>query len=68
MDSDHRRFIAGARCPKCKAMDSIVLYVLDGVEKIECIQCDYHESQDDIKEPESAIADTPSVIGVFKPD
>lgn len=63
----HKRFIAGAKCPKCGAMDSIMLYSEDCVEKIECIKCGYKESQDDIK-TQSSVPASDSVIGVFKPE
>lgn len=38
-----RRFIAGAVCPRCSEMDSIVMYRLDGVEHRECVSCDFSE-------------------------
>ncbi|WP_299795346.1 YheV family putative zinc ribbon protein [uncultured Shewanella sp.] len=59
-----RRFVAGAKCPKCKAMDSIVLFKVNGVETVECIDCDYSEQQSDGKVAKQAGGD---VIGVFKP-
>jgi len=59
-----KRFVAGAKCPKCKAMDSIVLYKLNGVETVECLDCDYSEQQADEQVAKKATGD---VIGVFKP-
>ncbi|WP_394147371.1 YheV family putative zinc ribbon protein [Shewanella atlantica] len=59
-----RRFVAGAKCPECKAMDSIVLFKVNGVETVECIDCDYSEQQSDEKVAKQAGGD---VIGVFKP-
>ncbi|ABV38464.1 conserved hypothetical protein [Shewanella sediminis HAW-EB3] len=59
-----RRFVAGAKCPECKAMDSIVLFKVNGVETVECIDCDYSEQQPDEKVAKKATGD---VIGVFKP-
>lgn len=38
-----RRFIAGAVCPRCSEMDTIVMYRLDGVEHRECVSCDFSE-------------------------
>lgn len=62
-----KRFIAGAICPKCKALDSIMLYFENNVEKISCTQCDYTESQtDDTVAAASKHSD--NVIGVFKPE
>ncbi|MDP5041051.1 YheV family putative zinc ribbon protein [Flavobacterium sp. W21_SRS_FM6] len=62
-----KRFVAGAVCPKCKAQDSIMLYFENNVEKIECVHCDYHESQVD-KKVSSASKGSTGVIGVFKPE
>ena len=63
-----RRFIAGAKCPRCEAMDRIVMLTTDDAEWIECIECDYSENRptyvDEPSEPEA-----PDEIGViqFKP-
>ena len=62
-----KRFVAGAVCPKCKALDSIMLYFENNVEKIECVHCDYHESQVD-KKVGAASKGGDGVIGVFKPE
>lgn len=36
-----KRFIAGAVCPRCKAMDKLRMYV-DGTEQVrECVSCGY---------------------------
>ena len=61
-----KRFIAGAVCPKCKSMDSIMLFMENNVEKIQCTQCDYQETQSSA-EVQSQTRDTENVIGVFKP-
>jgi len=62
-----KRFIAGAVCPKCKAKDTIMLYLQNNVEKIECIECDYMEAQTD-KQVTAATRSNENVIGVFKPE
>ena len=62
-----KRFVAGAVCPKCKALDSIMLYFENNVEKISCVHCDYHESQTDNKVA-AATRSNENVIGVFKPE
>lgn len=64
MSKVKKRFVAGAKCPKCHAQDSIVLFKEHGVETVECTECDYREQQ-----PEDHIAKQASgdVIGVFKP-
>lgn len=40
-----RRFIAGAKCPKCNAMDRIVMLTSGDDEWIECIDCGYEENR-----------------------
>jgi uncharacterized metal-binding protein (TIGR02443 family) len=62
-----KRFVAGAVCPKCKAQDSIMLYFENNVEQIECVHCDYHESQVD-KKVSNASKGSKGVIGIFKPE
>lgn len=62
-----KRFVAGAVCPKCKAQDSIMLHFENNVEQIECVHCDYHESQVD-KKVSSASKGSTGVIGIFKPE
>ena len=59
-----KRFVAGAKCPKCKAIDTIVLFKEQGVETVECVECDYREQQADEKIAQKAGGD---IIGVFKP-
>lgn len=62
-----KRFIAGASCPQCKAIDTMMLFLENNVEKVECIQCGHQMAQ-----PGSAVekASRPAetVIGVFKPE
>lgn len=60
-----KRFVAGAKCPKCGARDSILLFKENGIETVECTDCDYREQQTDINVTEKARG---AVIGVFKPD
>lgn len=63
-----RRFIAGAKCPKCEAMDRIVMLTSDEDEWIECIECEYSENRPTHVEPslEPEVADEIGVIQ-FKP-
>lgn len=43
--STPRRFIAGAVCPRCSAMDKIVLYRdKSGQSQRECVACGYQEA------------------------
>lgn len=62
-----RRFIAGAKCPKCEAMDRIVMLTSGEDEWIECIECNYSENRPTHVEPkEPEVADEIGVIQ-FKP-
>jgi len=61
-----KRFIAGATCPKCQALDSIMLFFENNVEKLECVKCGYTQSQTDENVEAKTRADE-NVIGVFKP-
>ena len=63
-----RHFIAGAKCPKCEALDRIVMLTSGDNEWIECIECHYSENRPTHLE-ESEQSNTPDKIGViqFKP-
>ncbi|MFT5712565.1 MAG: putative metal-binding protein (TIGR02443 family) [Glaciecola sp.] len=65
-NKNRKRFIAGATCPSCKKMDSLMLYFENNVEKLACVRCDYKETQTD-KKVAAATRASESVIGVFKP-
>ncbi|OIJ39420.1 metal-binding protein [Acinetobacter sp. ACNIH3] len=63
-----RRFIAGAKCPKCQAMDRIVMLTSGENEWIECIECGYEENRPThVEQPE--VHAVPDEVGViqFKP-
>ena len=62
-----KRFIAGATCPKCKSLDTIMLYFENNIEKISCTECDYEESQADTQVKQATRANE-NVIGIFKPE
>lgn len=38
-----RRFVAGAVCPRCSAMDKIVVYNEEGKDYRECVACGYKD-------------------------
>ncbi|AFU99626.1 YheV family putative zinc ribbon protein [Simiduia agarivorans] len=38
-----KRFIAGAICPKCSAMDRIQMYRIDDVDYRECVDCGFKD-------------------------
>ena len=61
-----RRFIAGATCPKCQSVDTVMLYFENNVEKLACVNCDYAEAQTEHQVKE-ATRQSEDVIGVFKP-
>ncbi len=42
-----KRFIAGAVCPACSAMDTIRMYEIDGVPNRECVACGYADTLDE---------------------
>jgi uncharacterized metal-binding protein (TIGR02443 family) len=39
-----KQFIAGAVCPECNDMDSLVLFVDD--QRIECVSCDFIQTSE----------------------
>ncbi len=65
-NKQRKRFIAGATCPQCRSIDSIMLYFENNVEKLQCVKCDYKDVQSstDVSEQVASCAD---VFGVFKP-
>jgi uncharacterized protein len=63
-----RRFIAGAKCPRCEAQDRIVMLTTPEAEWIECIECDYSENRPtEVAAP--AMPEVADEVGViqFKP-
>ena len=60
-----KRFIAGAECPQCHEIDTMMLYLELGVEHVTCVNCGHHQSQ--ASAAVSAVSQG-EVIGVFKPD
>jgi hypothetical protein len=39
-----RRFVAGAKCPQCQAVDKVVMYRQEGVQYRECVSCGYRDN------------------------
>ncbi len=63
-----RRFIAGVRCPKCEALDKIIMLTTEDDEWIECIECGYSDRRPThIEQPQEV--PLPDDVGViqFKP-
>jgi len=61
-----KRFIAGAVCPKCKAMDTMALTKENNVEKVTCVSCGEQMVQTEAQVDE-VVREHEQVIGVFKP-
>lgn len=43
MTEPKKRFIAGAVCPRCNAMDTIRVYRVDDKDFRECVACDFSD-------------------------
>ena len=41
--SEKKRFIAGAVCPRCGAMDRIVMYTREEKQYRECVSCGFND-------------------------
>ena len=67
MTKQKRRFIAGATCPHCKELDTMMLFKENNVEKVECQSCGHQMTQ-----PDGAVQGVTrqfeQVIGVFDPN
>lgn len=52
-----RRFIAGAKCPKCQLDDKIVLIIEAHHEFIQCVNCDFieHRPENPVPAPKEQI-------------
>lgn len=64
-----KRFIAGAACPECEAVDRIVMMTTEDDEWIECVECDYTERRPTKEDLEKAVVSPADEVGViqFKP-
>ncbi len=49
-----KRFIAGATCPDCQKMDTLVTFESEGVRVFECVECGHRESMSDTKDVEKS--------------
>jgi len=61
-----KRFIAGAVCPQCKAMDTMALTKEQGVEKVTCVACGEQMTQPE-GHIEKKVRAQEQVIGIFTP-
>lgn len=77
MTSTKKRFIAGAMCPRCKAMDRIVMYRVDDTDYRECVECGFRdqmrlqsgvrEIQTRVNTPREQIANETQVVRLLDP-
>lgn len=67
MARQKKRFIAGATCPKCEAMDTLMLFVENDIEQVECVACKHRFSEPKAQGGGSE-RQFDQVIGVFKPE
>lgn len=61
-----KRFIAGAKCPACQALDRVVMYSLPEREWIECVDCGHRENRPDAVPAKTVTAlatDASTVVG-----
>lgn len=55
-DTIEKRFIAGAKCPKCGSLDALLFYYNeDNVATRECVDCDYTEVFKETEEQPKAV-------------
>lgn len=62
-----KRFIAGAVCPKCKAIDTMALTKENNVEKVTCVACGEQMTQPQAH-VEKQVRAKEQIIGVFTPE
>ena len=67
MSKQKKRFIAGAKCPKCGKLDTVVYQMLENIGHIECVSCGHQQTEADDQVADLARTNE-QVIGVFKPD
>jgi uncharacterized protein len=72
MSRARKRFIAGAECPACHTMDTLMLTIQGEQETVSCVQCGHEFTERE--QPSVAPAESPAkpvdknIIGIFKPD
>lgn len=60
-----KRFIAGAKCPKCHEIDTMALTKENGIETVTCVSCGEQMTQAEEHVAEE-IRPNEQVIGIFK--
>lgn len=66
MTRQRKRFIAGATCPECKQMDTLMLFFENNIEQVECVAC-HHRMSEPKAQGGGSKRQFDNVIGVFKP-
>ncbi|NIH15700.1 MAG: YheV family putative metal-binding protein [Serratia symbiotica] len=61
-----KRFIAGAMCPGCNAMDTLAVWREDQVDVVACVKCGHHRRQNE-QQLEKHLRPQEQVIGIFHP-
>ena len=64
LSKNKKRFIAGARCPKCNALDTVALTLENAVETLTCVSCAFTQTQTP-KQATAATRQFEQLIGVF---
>lgn len=61
-----KRFIAGAVCPQCQALDTLAVGQEEQEEVVTCVKCGYHQRQSDTSPAPERQSE--NIIGMFHPD
>ena len=48
-----KRFIAGAKCPACRAQDSMAMWRENNIDIVECVKCGHQTREADKEAPRS---------------
>ena len=62
-----KRFIAGAKCPKCNEVDTMALTKDNGIETVTCVSCGEQMTQPE-EHVEKSVRAQEQVIGIFTPE
>lgn len=62
-----KRFIAGAKCPKCNDIDSMALTKENNIETVTCVTCGETMQQPE-EQVEKSVRDSEQMIGIFNPE
>jgi len=62
-----KRFIAGAICPTCQAIDTLALRRENNIDVVECVKCG-HQMREADKQARDQVRTNEQVIGIFHPE